>query len=116
MLTKIPAILLALLLCSSSAIADEWSAPSTISQIEPHTEYQNGSLRIHSNATTNPKLCSKPYVYDFLFDTGANETRAAVVSGLYMAFTSGKQVAFYIDSDTCSPADSPIVRGIKIIY
>jgi len=109
------AILIVLELISSAALADQWSQAVNISKVEPLVNWNGGMIRvIPSTASTNPANCGLGTVYDFTYDAGTQEIRSATVSALYMAFTTGKKIRFYIDSTKCSLGGSPIIRGVQL--
>ena len=96
-------------LASSSVWADTWSAYVILTSVQPLTVWNGGAIRVQPITATNPDGCTSNYYYDFTYDSGTQETRAAVVAAIYMAFTTGKQIKFYVDGDKCSPADAPII-------
>lgn len=109
------AILLMLCLNSTSVWSDTWSSYVVLTSVQPLTEWGGGMIRVQPSTSTNPATCTNSGVYDFTYDSGTQESRSAVVAAIYAAFTSGKQIRFYIDSDSCSPGNAPIIRGVFLI-
>jgi len=102
-------------LCSQEVVADVWTSPYVIQQIQPLVEWNGGLIRVQPSTATNPAGCTASNYYDLTYDAGTQESRSAVVSALYTAFVTGKQVRLFIDDNQCSPAGSAIIRGAVII-
>jgi hypothetical protein len=100
-----------LVFASPICLADTWSTYVTISSIQPLTEWSGGAIRIQPATETNPAGCASTVYHDFTYDSGTEESRSAVVAAMYTAFTTGKRIKFFIDSDECSPANAPVIRG-----
>lgn len=101
---------------ATASNADEWSPKVKLALVQPLVSYAGGIIRVEltSSISTNPANCTNYWLYDFRYDVGTQESRSAVVSALYMAFASGKEVKLYIDSSTCSPVNTPVIRGVSV--
>ena len=104
-------VIFILMFMTTQVWSDTWSAYVTLTSVQPLTVWNSGAIRVQPITATNPAGCTSNYYYDFTYDSGTQETRAAVVAAIYMAFTTGKQIKFYDDGDKCSPANAPIIRG-----
>lgn len=108
-------LMIILMVTTTPVLSDTWSSNVTLTSLQPLTEWSGGAIRIQPTTATNPAGCSNTSYYDFTYDSGTQETRSPVVAAIYTAFTTGKQIKFYIDGDKCSPAGSPIVRGALVL-
>ena len=94
--------------------ADVWTPYYSIEKVQSLASWQGGMIRIEPTQTTNPANCTKNDRYDFAFAEGTPESRAAVISALYTAFTTGTDVRLLIDGSKCSVTGVPLVKGTQM--
>jgi len=88
---------------------------NTIEKVQPLIEWNGGAVRIEPSNGQNPANCSDTRYYDLTFDVGTQELRSAVLTAIYTALATNKNIRFFIDDNQCSPAGVPIIRGAYII-
>lgn len=102
---------------ASGAQAETWTAPLDIDFIEPLASWQGGMVRVKLVTPLVTSQCGTSSVVDFVY-TMANstqETRAAVISALYMAFAMEKKIKLYVVDNACSPVGAPMFTGLDVL-
>jgi hypothetical protein len=108
------------LLSIGTAHADDWIGGTglTISALEPLATYEGGVVRVFLSSPINVPYCGnssgQASMLHFLFTNGTQESRSALVAGLYVAFAEGKTVAVLLSSSGCSPDGSPVLVGMHV--
>jgi hypothetical protein len=111
------------LLSIGTAHADDWIGGngSTLSALEPLATYEGGVIRVFLPNPMNVPYCGNSsgqtsMFHVLLFTNGTQESRSALVAGLYLALAEGKAVTFLLSSSGCSPdGAAPVLVGIHIV-
>jgi hypothetical protein len=109
-----------LVIMSAGANADDWIGGSglVIGALEPLAVAEGGAVRIVLTSPINVPYCGnssgQASYFDVLYTNGTQESRAALVSGLYVALAAGKSITLLLSSAACSPYAAPEVVGIHV--
>ena len=105
-----------LLACAASeSHAETWTAAVGIEMVEPLASWQGGIVRVKLDTPLVTTQCGTTAVVDFVYTQGTQETRAAVISALYMAFAMEKKIRLYVVDNACSPPGAPIFTGLDVL-
>jgi len=87
-----------------TAGSDTWTPLHTIESIQPHEKHGGGLLRVSFSpaATVNPANCASTTYYDLVLSGQPTVATNTVISALYLAFATGRQVYFFVDGNNCS--------------
>lgn len=109
------AAMMLLITAASTSHAEIWSAAYGIELVEPLATWQGGIVRVKLDAPIVTTQCGTTQVVDFVFTQGTQETRAAVISALYMAFAADKKIQLYVVENACSAPGAPMFTGLNVL-
>ena len=102
------------LISFSAHSADTWTPFYSMEKVQSLASWNGGAIRVEPTTGTNPANCSSTARYDFLYIGGTQESRSAVVTAIYTAFATGKDIRLLIDGSQCSPSGSAIIIGAQL--
>lgn len=106
------------LLGVESASADSWTGGFQIGSLQPSVIAEGGVIRVGTTNAIAVPYCGdssgQASTIDFLFTSGTQEARSALVAGLYTALATGNTVTLLISSAGCSPYGAPVIVGMNI--
>jgi hypothetical protein len=108
------AVLVAIVVWSGSAFADEWTGAVVITSVMPLLSAEGGAVRVNLSAPVATSLCGTTPTFDLVLTGGTQASESALVAALYMAFATGKATTFLLSSTTCSPWSQPLVVGMNV--
>jgi hypothetical protein len=103
-----------LLAASMTTYADTWTGQLHVTLVEPLLSWNSGAIRVVVDANVNASPCGTTTIFDFLYSGGTSESRASIVSALYMALAADKTIRLYY-ADTCSPWGTPVITGMDVL-